>query len=72
MSILVKTIATLYGFWNLDFFRGDILPEVCINVSPLHILVLDYLVAVYPMLLMAVAYTVVQLHDSGFRPLLYM
>ena len=72
MSIPIKTIATLYGIWNLDFFRGDILPEVCINVSPLHILVLDYLVAVYPMLLMAVAYTVVQLHDSGFRPLLYM
>ena len=72
VSILVKTIATLYGFWNLDFFRSDVLPEVCIDVSPLHILVLDYLVAVYPMLLMAVAYTVVQLHDSGFRPLLYM
>ena len=45
---------------------------MCINVIPLHILVLDYLVAVYPMLLMAVAYTVVQLHDSGFRPLLYI
>ena len=72
VNIPIKTIATLYGFWNLDFFRGDILPEVCINVIPLHILVLDYLVAVYPMLLMAVAYTVVQLHDSGFRPLLYM
>ena len=72
MSIPIKTTATLYGFWNLDFFRGDILPEVCINVISLHILVLDYLVAVYPMLLMAVAYTVVQLHDSGFRPLLYI
>ena len=72
VSIPIKTTATLYGFWNLDFFRGDILPEVCINVISLHILVLDYLVAVYPMLLMAVAYTVVQLHDSGFRPLLYI
>ena len=72
VSISIKTILTLYGIWNLDFFRGDILPEVCINAIPLHILVLDYLVAVYPMLLMAVAYTVVQLHDSGFRPLLYM
>ena len=71
-SILVRTIITLYGIWNLDFFRGAILPEVCINVIPLHILVLDYLVAVYPMLLMAVAYTVVQLHDSGFKPLLWM
>ena len=72
LSIYVKTASTLYGIWNLDFLRGDILPEVCINVIPLHILVLDYLVAVYPMLLMAVAYTVVQLHDSGFRPLLYI
>ena len=35
------------------------LPDVCINDIPLHILVLDYLIAIYPMLLIAVAYTIV-------------
>ena len=65
-------ILTIYGFWNLDFFRVIILPDVCVNEIPLHILMLDYLVAIYPMLLIATAYIIVQLHDSGFTPLLYM
>ena len=63
---------SFYGIWNLDFFRVNVLPDVCINIIPLHILVLDYLVAIYPMLLMAVAYTIVELYGFGFRPLLYM
>ena len=72
VTLLVKLIFALYGVWNLDFVRVNVLPDVCINVIPLHILVLDYLIAIYPMLLMAVAYTIVELHASGFRPLLYM
>ena len=67
-----KIIFTLYGIWNLDFLRLNVLPDVCINATPLHILILDYLVAIYPMLLIATAYIIVQLHDCGFRPLLYM
>ena len=45
------------------------MPDVCINVIPLHILVLDYLIAIYPMMLMAAAYTMVELYGFGFRPL---
>ena len=65
-------VIALYGIWNLDFLRVNVLPDVCINATPLHILALDYLIAIYPMLLMAVAYTIVELHASGFRSLLYM
>ena len=65
-------IATVYGIWNLDFFRVNVLPDVCINILPLHTLALDYLVAIYPMLLMGIAYIVVELHGAGFRPVLYM
>ena len=71
-KISAGIIITLYGIWNLDFFRVNILPDVCINVIPLHILVLDYLIAIYPMLLMAVAYTIVELYSFGFRPLRYI
>ena len=72
VSIPVKIVVALYGIWNLDFLRVNILPDVCINVIPLHILLLDYLVVIYPMLLISVAYTIVQLHNSGFRPVLYV
>ena len=71
-KISAGIIITLYGIWNLDFFRVNILPDACINVIPLHILVLDYLIAIYPMLLMAVAYTIVELYSFGFRPLRYI
>ena len=65
----VAFIATVYGIWNLDFFRV-VLPEVCLNFPPLHILALDYLIAIYPMFLMGVAYIIVELHGRGFRPVL--
>ena len=32
----------------------------------------DYLIAVYPMLLMVIAYSLVELHGHRFRPVLYM
>ena len=72
LIVPVKLIATIYGIWNLDFLRVNVLPDVCINAIPLHILVLDYLVAVYPMIIMALAFIVVELYSFGFRPLLYI
>ena len=68
----VSTVLSIYGIWNLDFIRVNVLPDVCINVVPLHILVLDYLIAIYPMLLMATVYTITELYGFGFRPLLYL
>ena len=68
---VLQTLSVLYGVWNLDFFR-TILNGVCLNVSTLQVLALDYLVAVYPMLVMAIAYVLVELHGYGFRPVLYM
>ena len=59
-----------FATWTL--FQVNILPDISVNEIPLHILMLDYLVAIYPMLLVATAYLIVQLHDSGFRPLRYM
>ena len=35
-------VSVLYGMWNLDFF-GTILNGVCLNISTLQVLALDYL-----------------------------
>ena len=67
----VKTFAMMDGIWNLDFFR-TLVPDIYLNITPLQWLALDYLVAVYPMLMMAIAYVLVELHGYGFRPVLYM
>ena len=61
-------LLTLYGIWNLDFFRY-FLPSFCISsdMSTIHILALEYIVAVYPLLLTLVIYVCVEMYDSGVR-----
>ena len=70
-SIPVKILATLYGIWNLDFFRMFDL-GICLETSTLFILSLDLIVAVYPLLLMIVTYLMITLHDRNFRLVVVM
>ena len=72
LKVPTQIIITLHAIWNLDFFRVNALPNVCINANSLQILALDYLVAIYPMILIAVAYITLELHRSGFKPVLYI
>lgn len=55
---------SLYYLWNLDIFRNLYSP-FCIShsLSPLHIISLDYLVAVYPLVVIAIFYSLLSLHD---------
>ena len=69
--ILVKIASSLYGVWNLDFFRQVDL-GICLEISTLLNLTLDLLVAVYPLLLMIVTYLMIHLYDRNFRPLLIL
>lgn len=61
-SPIIHTLATLYGIWNLDFFR-TILPPTCLDVNTLQALTLDYLIAFYPLLLTIITYILIELHD---------
>ena len=69
LAAVTITYASVYGVWNLDFFRA-LMPDICLQLTTLKVLALDYLIAVYPMLLMVIAYTLVELHGYGFRPVL--
>ena len=59
---------TFYGVWNLDFLRLVYTP-FCLqpHINTLHVLALDYLVAVYPLLLIALSYLLVLLYDRNVR-----
>ena len=61
---LTQLILSLYGVWNLDFFRTMYTP-FCLHpdLTTLQILILDYAVAVYPLLLIFITYICVSLHD---------
>ena len=64
MFVIVKILATSYGIWNLDFFR-TVIPPICLPLSTLQILALDYLVALYPLVLVLVIYALLTAYERG-------
>ena len=68
IRVAVLICCTIYGIWNLDFFRY-LIPPFCATdrISPLHVVALEYAVAFYPLLLTVIAYICVQLHARDCR-----
>ncbi len=62
----VKWIVALNSMWNLDLFRS-VYPPFCLhpNLSPLSVISLDYIVGVYPLLLILLTYVVIKIHDRS-------
>ena len=62
--LVFNFLSSIYGIWNLDFFRMLYKP-FCLhpNLSILHILSLDYAIAVYPLFLIFATYFLIKLHD---------
>ena len=63
LHTIAKIIPVFYSFWNLDFFRS-IIPDICLNITTLQALALDYLVALYPFVLIIVSYFAIELYDK--------
>ncbi len=57
---------TFIGIWNLDFFRY-VIPPFCHSPSltSLQAEALEYVIAIYPLLLVVVTYMFVELYDRG-------
>ena len=72
-TMTYKLYFTLLSIWNLDFFRLVYKP-FCIHpkVTVVQTLALDYIVAVYPLLLILATYLLVSLHDRNCKPLVCM
>ena len=73
VNTIPKVIVSLYGIWNLDFFRLLYSP-FCLHpeTTMVQILALDYTIAAYPLALLIVAYLLVKLHDSGFKLIVWL
>ena len=73
VRIFPIALLTFYGFWNLDFFQYFI-PSFCISsdMSTLHTLVLEYVVAIYPLLLTVMIYVCIDLYDGRVKPRLHV
>ena len=68
-----KVISVFYGVWNLDFFRY-VLPAFCVSskIQLTHILLLDYISSIYPIVLIFVTWLCIELHDRNFRLLVWL
>ena len=60
---VARVFTLFYNFWNLDLLRSAI-PDICLNVTTLQSLALDYLIALYPFALGSFSYFVIKLYDS--------
>ena len=58
-----KAVMVFYSFWNLNLFRS-VIPDICLNVSTLQALTLDYLTALYPFALIITTYFIINLYDK--------
>lgn len=61
-----KIVTSLYGFSNLDFFR-PLLPDNCLQLTTLQVFSLDYVVAIYPLVLTLLSYAVVLLYYQNVK-----
>ena len=70
---LVKILLTLHGIWNLEFFHY-ILPPFCVspNLKFIHVLLLKYISALYPVLLIALTWLVIEMHSHNFKPIVWL
>ena len=71
LDIFARTLVSVYGIWNLDFFR-PFYPPICLNVPTLMPLALDYIGAFYSLFLILVTYLLMKLHSQDIRILVYL
>ena len=71
LKMAISILVNLHSIWNLDFFRS-LYPEICLDVSTLTVIALDYAVAIYPLLLTVVSYILIELHARNFRLVVFL
>ena len=73
VMFLAKSVLSLYSCWSLDFFRMVYTP-FCLHpkLTTIQAFAMDYLIAVYPLALLGLVYLLVELHDRGCRPIVWL
>ena len=68
----VHVLATVYGIWNLDFFRNIIPHPICLPLDPLQVTLLDYIVALYPLLLFGLLRLLFSCYERNNRVVVWL
>lgn len=66
-------LLTMLGVANLDFLRL-VIPPLCISTSltAIHTLFFDYIIALYPIFMAILVYTLIELNDRNFKIIIYL
>ena len=69
----LRVLASLYGIWNLDFFRL-LIPPFCVSphIKPIHVTFLNFISAVYPLCLIAISWIFIHLYSRSFKPIVWI
>ena len=69
LSPYVQIFGSVFGMWNLDFFRSVYKP-FCLHhsLTTLQVLSLDYIIAAYPLVMILAMYVMVDLYSRNCRP----
>ena len=70
-NVFMALLSSFIGIWNLDFFRLYY-ESICLPISSLSALSLDYAIAFYPLLLIFLTYVATELHARGFRVVVFL
>lgn len=67
-STMPELLINPYCIWNLNFFR-IFHQDICLhpNLKVIHVLALKYISAIYPLLLLIITYTVIELKAHNIR-----
>ncbi len=67
-NTIFSIVSILINIWNLDIFR-HIIPPFCVStkLNDLHILLLEYTSALYPLFLVVITYVGIELHARNLR-----
>ena len=65
LLIATRTFLIFYSFWNLDLLRS-VIPDICLNVTTLQALAVDYLLVLHPFMLMMLSYVLIELYDRRY------
>ena len=70
---IIQAATSFFGIWNLDFIRQVYTP-FCLqpHTNTLQVIALDYIIAVYPLLLIVLSYLLVTLYDRNVKIIVWL
>ncbi len=67
----VRIISSFYGIWSLDFFRSYYSDSICLRISILEAYALEFVLVLYPILLVIISYLLIQGYNRGYKCFVY-